>query len=351
MKAERRDRSAFAVVLGFFAQLSFALDLSVALGLILYSLAACLFVGSLPKVKIAFARFRGYFFASKSEKVAGLFGKVRLEWLLVFVLLLIASLFRFYRLDSNPFSLWLDEGLTGLNALEIIEGKSAPLWAMTPLDRWRPNWVQTSNLYLYYVAAVLKVFGSGYFGLKMVSVLPAVASVLAIYFLFKEFVDTRVAFLAAFLAAVSQWHVTISRWGWDAVMMCLLQLIAYRFLIRGARTGNKLLFAVSGGFIGLCLYTYVASWIALSIATTFLIVRALQDRHQRVFRLQELAAFLAACVDRFRSPRSALFQTPRGFDDPDIRGVACESFRGSQQLWSIVGKFQKSRADVQLQGR
>ena len=42
---------------------------------------------------------------------------------------------------------------------------------MTPLDPWRPDWVKTSNLYLYYVTLIFKIFGTGYFGLKMVSVL------------------------------------------------------------------------------------------------------------------------------------------------------------------------------------
>ena len=304
----RAGRSiALAVLLGFFAQLSFALDLSVALGLVLYSVATYLFVQFLPEDEF---RDDSDAILSKPGK-AGLFDKVWFEWLLVFVLLLITSLFRFYRLDSNPFSLSLDEGLTGLNALEIIEGaKNAPLWGMTPLDRWKPDWVQTSNLYLHYVVLVFKLFGSGYFGLKMVSVLPAVASVPVIYFLFKECANVRVAFLAAFLTAVSQWHVTISRWGWDAVLMGLLQLIAYRLLIRGVKTGNKLHFAASGGLIGLCLYTYIAAWIALSIAISFLILRALGDPQQRVSRLRELSSFLAACFLAFAPLGAHYFKHP-----------------------------------------
>jgi hypothetical protein len=82
---------------------------------------------------------------------------------------LLPLFFRLYRLDSQPGSLWLDESLTALNALEIIDGKPAPLWGMTPLDRWRPDGVKTSNLYLYFVLGVFKVFGTGYFGLKAIS--------------------------------------------------------------------------------------------------------------------------------------------------------------------------------------
>ena len=110
-----------------------------------------------------------------------------LEWSCVLILLIVAAFFRLYRLDSQPAGLWIDETQTGLNALEIIEGKPASIWGVTPLDRFRPYWVKTSNLYLYYVILILKIFGADRFGLKMVSVLPAIASVIAAYFLFKEF--------------------------------------------------------------------------------------------------------------------------------------------------------------------
>jgi hypothetical protein len=325
----------FAVLLGFIAQLSFALDLSVVLALLLYSFAAYLFVASLAKEENARCDDSGLLF----ERLAGRFGRVKIEAALVGFLLLIALLFRLYRLDFSPYSLFLDEGLVGLNALEILEGKSAPIWGMTPLDRWQPDWVQTSNLYLHYVALNLNLFGSGYFGLKMISILPAVGSVVVVYFLFREFAGISVAFLTAFLVAVSQWHVTISRWGWDAVLMGFLQLIAYLFLIRGIRTGKKIHFAASGGLIGLSLYTYIASWISLSIAIAFLVARAWRNRAPLRSRLGELSTFLAACLIIFAPLGMHYFKHPR---DLTVRVSevslvkAIDGARGYLPLWNTL---------------
>jgi hypothetical protein len=280
-----------SLLLALLAQVFFTLELGVFPGCLLYLLAAYIFSRSLRGYEDDdFAAFdNGFPLASPGAKK-------RFEWVAFLALLLIASFFRLYRIDSQPISLWLDESLTGLNALEIIEGKPAPIWQMTPLDRWRPDWVKTSNLYLHYTVWVLNIFGTGYFGLKMVSLLPAIAGVGAAYFLFKEVSNPPIAFLSAFLVAVSQWHVTISRWGWDAVLMSFLQLGSYYYLIRGVKSGEKLQFVVSGAVMGLCLYTYVASWIAAAIALTFLLLRAVRERNVLSTRLRDLFFFLTACL-------------------------------------------------------
>lgn len=286
----------FSLLLGFLAQLSFTLDVSVLGGVLLYLIAGYIFARSLRENE---TKDGTVFHRSHQWSMVGALSPGTNKWLegsLLLGLLLLASFFRLYRIDSQPSSLWLDEALTGLNALEIIEGKNAPLWEMTPLDRWRPDWVKTSNLYLYYVVLVFKVFGSGYFGLKMVSLLPAIASVVVVYFLLKEISSVAIAFLAAFLTAVSQWHVTISRWGWDAVLMCFLQLVSYWLLIRGLKTGRRFHFAASGVLMGLCLYTYLASWIAFGIALTFLLLRAAREPHALRASLQDGGLFLLSCL-------------------------------------------------------
>jgi hypothetical protein len=284
-----------SLVLGFLGQAAFALDFHVLVGLSLYAAAAWLFLRSSITEEIPRAVAGGPGFTDTLERP----GAKRLEWLLVSALLIVGAFFRLYRLASQPLSLWLDESLAGLNALEIIEGKSAPIWGMTPLDRWRPDWVKTSNLYLYYVVAVFKVFGTGFWGLKMVSVLPAIASVVAAYYLFKEMTSAPIALVSAFLMAVSQWHVTVSRWGWDAVLMCFLQLVSYWLLLKGFNTGKKLYFAMSGVVMGLCLYTYVASWIALAIALSLLLLRSLLERGGFSDHFGNAILFFTPCLATF----------------------------------------------------
>jgi hypothetical protein len=145
----------------------------------------------------------------------------------------------------------------------------------------------------------------------MVSVLPGIASVVVVYFLFRQLTEARVALAAAFLAAVSQWHVTISRWGWDAVLMSFLQMLSYWFLIRAVKTGQKLHFAAAGMVMGLCLYTYVASWLALCVMATFLIARVINDPKDYWSKGRDLALVLAACLFVFAPLGAHYFKQPR----------------------------------------
>ena len=332
---------ALSFLLGFIGQLCFRFDWSVIAGLLFYLAAAFIFVRSLRQyrsddgaIDVGSNALAGRLSALSSTK--------GIEWLLVLVLLLIAAFFRLYRLDSQPLSLWLDESLAGLNALEIIEGKNAPIWDMTPLDRWRPDWVKTSNLYLYYVVSVFKVFGAGYFGLKMVSVVPAIASVIVGYYLFKEMAGVPIAFLSAFLIAVSQWHVTVSRWGWDAVLMCLLQLASYWLLIKGLNTGKKLHFALSGLLMGLCLYTYIASWIALAIALTLLVFKCMLERHGLRNNLPNGLFFLVSCLVVFAPLGTYYFYHP---GDLVVRTSevsitkAIQEARSYYPVWESISKY------------
>jgi len=331
---------ALSLLLGFLGQSAFTFELNIFIAVFLYAAAAYFFIRSLGQD----GNDNGAFIDDRASvgRLSALSAKKWIEWLLVFIVMIIAAFFRLHRLDSQPSSLWLDEGLVGLNALEIIEGKHAALWGMTPLDGWQPDWVKTSNLYLYYVLLVFKVFGTGYFGLKMVSVLPAIAGVIAMYFLFREISNAPVAFLSALFAAVSQWHVTISRWGWDAVLMCLLQLVSYWLLLRGFKTGRKWHLVLSGVLMGLCLYTYIASWIALAIALTFLVLKLMMEEHGLRSSLQHGLFFLVPCLVVFAPLGAYYAQHPGDLFVRTSELTLAKSVAVAQSydpVWKSIGKY------------
>jgi len=331
---------ALSLLLGFLGQSAFTFDLNIFAGVFLYAAAAYFFIRSLRQD----GNDKDVFIDDRASvgRLRALSAKKWIEWLLVFALLSIAAFFRLHHLDSQPSSLWLDEGLVGINALEIIDGKHAPIWEMSALDRWRPDWVKTSNLYLYYVVFIFKTFGTGYFGLKMVSVLPAIASVVAVYFLFREISNVPVAFLSALFAAVSQWHVTISRWGWDAVLMCLLQLVSYWLLLRGLKTGRKWHLVLSGVLMGLCLYTYIASWIALAIAVTFLVLKSTMERHGLRSSLQHGLFFLVPCLVVFAPLGAYYAQHPGDLFARTSELTLAKSVDAAQSyypVWGNIGKY------------
>ena len=196
---------------------------------------------------------------------------------LALFILLIAVFMRLYRLGAIPPGLWVDEIYTASNAMELNAGGywKNPL-RMTPLVG--EGWVETSNLYLYFVRGVWLIFGRNYLGVKMASVLPGISAVWLIFLLGRKLWGDRAALAASFFLAVSSWQVTLSRWGWDEVLLTALQLPAYLYLWRGIQKRKIFYFALGGIFSGLCLYTYASSRLIALLVFFFLIMECVFNR-------------------------------------------------------------------------
>src|ERR671912_510495 len=83
----------FSLLVGFLAQLTFKLDLSVAVAVLLYLVAAILFVRSVGEIEFDVANFNAASLSLVPGKFATVFRNHGFEWLLVIVLILIASFF------------------------------------------------------------------------------------------------------------------------------------------------------------------------------------------------------------------------------------------------------------------
>ena len=172
-----------------------------------------------------------------------------------------ALAFRLLRLESVPPGLYVDEVLTARNALA---------WRLAPEVDWlgsRPllqaGWVETANLYLAFASAVMRLFGDGLVGVRMISVLPSLAAVALLCGLGAEVGGRRVGLLAAFLLGASHWAARTGRTGWDQVLMVALQLAALWLLARATRRGRALPGLAAGALLGLSLHTYVAARLAV----------------------------------------------------------------------------------------
>jgi hypothetical protein len=84
--------------------------------------------------------------------------------------------------------------------------------------------------------------------------------------------------MAAGALAVSLWHVTLSRWGWDEVLLTTLAILVWTKLHDGTQQGDPWSHIAAGMLCGLALYGYVASRLLLVMAVLFLFLRWAQDR-------------------------------------------------------------------------
>lgn len=209
-----------------------------------------------------------------------------LEIVLFGLILALAIFLRLHRLDEIPAAIYVDETNAALDALHILEGSGA--------SPFGTGWYETPNGYIYYMAAIFKFFGANYESLKAASLIPAILTVPAVYLLGRYLFGSVAGLIAMFLLAVSRWHLTFSRWGWNELMPPLFQIVGTYFLIRGLRERRALDFALGGLISGLSIYTYLSSRLALLTLALFALYWLVMDADGPVvaFKRHGLGLFL-----------------------------------------------------------
>lgn len=179
-----------------------------------------------------------------------------LEAAAVLLIFAVAIFERTYRFNSIPPGIYVDETNGGLDALYINEGR-----AVSPFGT---GWYGTPNGYLYYMAGMFRLLGANWLSLKLVSLIPAILTVPAVYLLGRLMFGPLAGLCAMLLMAVSRWHMSMSRWGWNETAPPLFQVLSFFFLIRGLRDRRALDYALSGLLMGISIYTYLSARLALA---------------------------------------------------------------------------------------
>jgi 4-amino-4-deoxy-L-arabinose transferase-like glycosyltransferase len=179
---------------------------------------------------------------------------------------LLGIFFRFYQLSSVPKGLFRDEAAFGYNAYSILEtgkdeyGKSFPLMFRSFGDYKMPA-------YAYLTVLPVKIWGLSTFSTRFISAFFGSLSIIVIFFLVEALFSKRrvwLAWLSAFIFAVSPWSVFFSRAAFEANVALFFFLIALLFQIKAfdprikAFERRKGLFLLVSAFLySLSAYTYI----------------------------------------------------------------------------------------------
>ncbi len=224
----------------------------------------------------------------------------RIVWLLLGVILLLATFLRFWQLDSVPPG-WRDDEL--INSLvisqHVLDGDLAVYYADA-----------SGHEALYHVlnAVMLGVFGPGVAGIRWLSAVLGVASVFLSFLLGRRLYDPLAGLVASAALAVSFWSLMYSRVGIRHILLPVLALATYLFFFRGLGIGDDkergksahlFDFLAAGFFMGLSFYSYFASrgvpLILLAfLVYVFLFQRPLIQRRWQGLLLMFGLAFLMA---------------------------------------------------------
>lgn len=158
------------------------------------------------------------------------------KFLILFLILLLGTFFRFYRLNEVPPSPSLDEVSIGWNAYSILKtgkdeyGYQFPV-LLRAYDDWRPA------LYVYLTIPFIKVLGLSTASVRLPAVLLSLTTILGTYFLVKElFKNSRFtvyySLITSFLLAISPWHIYLSRLGHEVGAGLTFSVLAVLFFLK-----------------------------------------------------------------------------------------------------------------------
>lgn len=166
--------------------------------------------------------------------------------------LMTAATLRLSDLPQVPAGVHYDEAANGILASEIGLKGEHPLFIT--------SYTGKEVLFFYLAGGLMRLLGDSVFTLRLAAALVGIVTVAAVYWLGLElFRDRRVALVAAALLAISFWHLLFSHLGFRAITQPLLQTLTVAALLRGLRLEQRKWLLLSGIFLGLTAYTYLAA--------------------------------------------------------------------------------------------
>ncbi len=172
------------------------------------------------------------------------------EILILLAIILAASILRLWSLDQIPPACWFDEAENGLETLRILQGD---LFCFSPRNNGR------GALQFYWSAPFFLLFGPEIFSLRLASAVLGILTIPAAWLLFRELAGKKIALLGTAFLAISHWHITISRIGFDAVMPPFFDILVIYSALKACRQRSWFWFGLSGLLAGLANYGYSAS--------------------------------------------------------------------------------------------
>lgn len=173
-----------------------------------------------------------------------------LEWTLLLLIVLFGLFLRVYHIDTFPNGCQSDECNNGIDALDWLRGAPYQPYAETNEGQ--------ATLFTYLLALTFKLFGVGVTQMRLLAALIATLTLVAFYFLARDWLGWRIALASTALFAVSRWHLTFSRIVYELILAPLAEIVLVFFLLRALRDGRRRDWALAGLALAFGLNTYTA---------------------------------------------------------------------------------------------
>lgn len=187
--------------------------------------------------------------------------------LLLTAVTLVAIFFRVYRLPGVPAELTSDHAEKLLDVHDVLQG-ARPIFF--------PRNTGREAMQFYLTAALIRFtpLSIGHLALKVGTALVSIITVPLVYCLGRAVYGRRVGLLAAGFAAVSRWHVVISRVGLRFPFTPLFTALTLTFLFRAFRHNRRRDWLACGLALGAGLHSYTAVRILPALLVVLTLTKA-----------------------------------------------------------------------------
>jgi 4-amino-4-deoxy-L-arabinose transferase-like glycosyltransferase len=212
------------------------------------------------------------------------------ELIFLVLIILVASCLRLYRLDEIPPGLCGDTAYKGIAASRIVQGEYPIFFA--------ESWGGIEPMYMYILAVFFYFVGTAPLMIQALSAMIGIITIPILYLLARELFNSRIiGLLTSSWLAVSYWHVSWSRLGWESILVPLFVTITVYFLWRGLKSGHWKEFIWAGLSLGAGLYTYQAMRFFPIFVILYSGYRILTDRgFWKAYGLKLMLALLVALL-------------------------------------------------------
>lgn len=210
------------------------------------------------------------------------------------VIMLIAAFLYLYKLDLVPYGIHIDE---------IAAAYDGYCLANFGVDMWQNQYPVyfinylggQSVLYGYLIAIFIKLIGVGYWAIRIPA---AISGLILIFFgckISREIRGKKFAVITGFLMLIAPYFIMRARFGLDCNLMLASTTVALYFIIRGIKYNKKIDYLISGLVVGISLYTYAISYVAITIFIILLLVYLYKVRNFE-FSLSRILIFTIPVV-------------------------------------------------------
>ncbi len=202
-------------------------------------------------------------------------------------LTLVATFMRFWKIDLLPPGLTTTEARLGESVASLVTQGHLPAFASQ--NGYSPLLVALEAL-------PYKLLGATTWSLRLVPALIGVLSVIALWYWARAWFGSRVAWIAAFLLAVSPWAITISRNASASSLAPLLVPLTLWLVTIGYRRNRSSAWVLAGAVVGLDLLAGPLGWITAGLVILAGMYWLVSRRRLPQWSKGRLAAFVVTAI-------------------------------------------------------